>query len=153
MSQTVVQINYKFSVARSEYEQLCAGAAQPISDQPGLNWKVWIINEAEREPGIYLFDDEASANAYVSGPIITALKSHPAVSSMSVKQFDVMEDLTAITRRACPECRPARIAQPPCYVVARLPAAERRLPKRRLGTTQLGRAPVGEKAAARWQPV
>jgi hypothetical protein len=57
------------------------------------------MNEAEHEAGgIYLFDSEAAAQAYMDGPIATALKSSPVISNFSAKLFDVMESHTAITR-------------------------------------------------------
>ncbi len=45
-----------------------------------------------------LFDDASSAQAYLEGPIAAAVAKHPAVSDISVKQSDVLEELTAITR-------------------------------------------------------
>jgi len=98
MSQKILQINFKLSVSAKDYEQACLPAAQPIADTPGLRWKVWLMNEAEREAGgIYLFDDEASGQAFLAGPIVAAVKSNPAISHISAKMFDVMENLTAIT--------------------------------------------------------
>jgi hypothetical protein len=44
------------------------------------------------------FDTEQSLNEYVAGPIVTQVKSHPALRDLSAKKFDVMEELTAITR-------------------------------------------------------
>lgn len=97
MSQKILQINFKLSVSVDDYEQACLPAAQPIADTPGLRWKVWLIAEHEAG-GIYLFDDEASAQAFLAGPIVAAVKSNPAMSQVSAKTFDVMEGLTAITR-------------------------------------------------------
>jgi hypothetical protein len=99
MSGRILQLNFRFSVSGSEYE----GAVSPLADQfaalAGLRWKIWMINEAEGEAGgIYLFDDEASVKAYLEGPLAAQVTSHPALSDFSVKQFDVMESLTAITR-------------------------------------------------------
>ena len=57
------------------------------------------IYEAEQEAGgIYLFEDAASVKAYIEGPLAAQVTSHPALSDFSVKQFDVMEGVTAITR-------------------------------------------------------
>jgi hypothetical protein len=42
----------------------------------------------------------AAANAYLQGPIVAQITSHPALSSFSVKQFDVMPDVTKVTRGA-----------------------------------------------------
>jgi hypothetical protein len=99
MSQKILQINFLLSVSAKDYEEACLPAAQPIADTPGLRWKVWLMNEAEHEAGgLYLFDDEASVQAFLAGPIVAAVKSNPAISAISAKMFNVMEGLTAITR-------------------------------------------------------
>lgn len=84
MSQKLLQVNLKFSISRADLEAAWLGVAQPIADTPGLRWKVWLMNEAEREAGgIYLFDSEEAAQAYMGGPIVAALKGSPAVSDIS----------------------------------------------------------------------
>jgi len=99
MSGRIMQLNFKFSVSGSEYEQAVSPLASQIAAVAGLRWKIWMINEAEGEAGgIYLFDDEASVKAFLEGPLAAQVTSHPALSDFSVKQFDVMENVTAITR-------------------------------------------------------
>lgn len=99
MSVRILQMNFKFSVSGAEYRQAVSPLANDIAAVAGLRWKVWIINEAESEAGgILLFDNEAAVKAYLDGPIAKQIVSHPALSDFSVKQFDVMEDVTAITR-------------------------------------------------------
>ena len=69
--------------------------AQPIANLPGLRWKVWIINEAQREAGgIYLFDGDAAVQAFLDGPIVAEMKGDP---TLSIKAFDVIAELTTIT--------------------------------------------------------
>ena len=92
----ILQINYKLNGPRAEYEKENLPYAQPIADIPGLRWKVWIINEAQSEAGgIYLFDDDAAAQSFVDGPIIAEMKGDP---TLSIKAFDVIVELTTITR-------------------------------------------------------
>lgn len=99
MSQKLLQVNMKFSIPRDELEAAWLQAAQPIADTPGLDWKVWLMNAAEGEAGgIYLFESEDAAQAYLNGPIVAALKASPAVSHISAKLFDVLETHTAITK-------------------------------------------------------
>jgi len=99
MSQKILQINFKFSVSQAELEQAFASAAQPVADTPGLRWKIWLVNEADHEAGgIHLFDDEASLQAYLNGPIVASVGSNPALSDVSVKVFDTIDALTLITR-------------------------------------------------------
>ena len=99
MSQTIVQINYSFSIPRADLEQAFLAAARPIADSPGLRWKIWLMNEADSAAGgIYLFDDAVSAQAFLDGPIAGSLKTNPVISKVSVKLFGVSEEHTAVTR-------------------------------------------------------
>lgn len=99
MSKKILQLNFKFSVSRAEYEQAVSPLASEFAALKGLVWKIWIMNEAESEAGgIYLFNDESSLKAYLEGPLAAQVKSHPAISDMSAKVFDVMDEVTAITR-------------------------------------------------------
>ncbi len=99
MSAKILQLNFRFNVPRPEYEQAVSPLASDFAEVPGLLWKIWLMNEAETEAGgIYLFEDEPSLKAYLEGPLAGAVKAHPALSELDAKMFDVIEDLTAITR-------------------------------------------------------
>ena len=99
MSGRIMQLNFKFSVSGSEYEQAVSPLASQFAAVPGLRWKIWMMNEAENEAGgFYMFEDEASVNAFLEGPLAAQVTSHPALSEFSVKQFDVMGNLSQVTR-------------------------------------------------------
>lgn len=99
MAARILQVNFKFSVTTPEYEEAASSLAGAFAEVPGLRWKVWILNEADGEAGgIYLFEDDASLQDYLSGPLAAQVASHPAFSDMSAKQFDVMPVATEITR-------------------------------------------------------
>jgi hypothetical protein len=91
------------NVSTAEYQSMCDSVAQAIADVPGLRWKVWLLNEQEMEAGgIYLFADEESLNNYLSGPIVAQIKSMPQLRDVSAKRFDVMDELTEVTRGPVP---------------------------------------------------
>jgi hypothetical protein len=99
MSVKLLQINLKYNVPTGDLKTAFAALADDIAAVPGLRWKVWILNEQESEAGgIYLFDSPDSVKAYLEGPIVAGIMAHPALSDISAKQFDVVEDLTAISR-------------------------------------------------------
>jgi hypothetical protein len=99
MTKQVLQVNFNISVSRSDFEKASAPAAAVIAKTPGLTWKVWAIDEGRKEvAGIYLFDDSSSAQKYQAGEIVAMIKSNPAFSNVTLKQFEVMEDLTKVTR-------------------------------------------------------
>lgn len=99
MSARLLQLNFNFSVTGQEYEAAVSPLAEAFAALDGLIWKVWMINEDEGEAGgIYLFDDEASLQAYLDGPLAEGVINHPALSQFNVKKFDVMDALTEVTR-------------------------------------------------------
>jgi hypothetical protein len=99
MSQQILQVNLGFNIPRADLSEAWLNVAQNIADVPGLVWKVWLMNEAKSEAGgIYLFESRAAAENYIGGPIVAALKASPAVSDISAKLFDVLEEHSAVTR-------------------------------------------------------
>jgi hypothetical protein len=99
MPQQILQVNFKFSIPRADLATAFLDAAQPIADTPGLQWKVWLMNEADNEAGgIYLFESKDAAEAYIGGPIVAGLKANSAFSNISAKLFDVLPEHSAITR-------------------------------------------------------
>jgi hypothetical protein len=101
MSGVILQINFKFDMSPAELAEAFGPLAEPIAQVPGLRWKIWLLNAAESEcGGIYHFDDAESRQAFLEGPIIEQVSSHPALSDISVKLFDLdaLGEYTAVTR-------------------------------------------------------
>ena len=95
----ILQINFRFSISPAELAEDFAPLAEPIAQVSGMRWKIWSLNAAESEfAGIYLFDDAESAQAYMEGPIIAQVTKHPALSDISAKQSDVIDEYSAATR-------------------------------------------------------
>jgi hypothetical protein len=99
----ILQINFKLNVPAAEDDKVCRSLAQAMADVPGLRWKVWLLNEREKEAGgIYLFETDKALDDYLTGPIVAQVKTHPALRDISAKKFDVMPEVTAITRGPVP---------------------------------------------------
>jgi hypothetical protein len=99
MSAKILQVNFKFNVPGDAYEQDVSPMADQFATVRGCRRKIWLMNETEREAGgIYQFEDDASLKTFLEGPPVAAVVNHPALSDFSVKQFDVMEAVTKITR-------------------------------------------------------
>jgi len=70
--------------------------ARSIVDEPGFRWKIWTENpETGEAGGIYLFDDEVSARAYIDKH--TARLAEFGIHDIRAKVFSVNDGLTAIT--------------------------------------------------------
>jgi hypothetical protein len=99
MSKKALQINFTFNAPLSQLGEVFGPAAKAIADVPGLRWKVWMVNESEkRAGGFYVFDNDAAVDAYLGGPIVAQLASHPAFSNIETHRFDVLDELSAVTR-------------------------------------------------------
>jgi hypothetical protein len=99
MSGTVLQVNFKLNVSPAEYEKTVTPMADAFAEVEGLRWKLWLLNQEEREAGgVYLFEDEPSCAAFLAGPLAAAVKSAPFLRELSIKQFEVMTEVTEITR-------------------------------------------------------
>lgn len=75
----------------------CTPLAQSIANERGLVWKIWTENKQTGEAGgIYLFEDEASAEAYAAMHT-ERLAANGGISEIRVRMFDVNAALTKIT--------------------------------------------------------
>ena len=101
----ILQVNFKIDVPPDHVDQVMQGfieGAKKVANVDGLIWKIYMEKQSEKIAGaIYLFKDEASAQAYLNGPIIARMKSMPIISNIETKIFDVMPELTKITRGPC----------------------------------------------------
>jgi hypothetical protein len=94
----LLQVNYRREHFDPEGEGPLA-AAEKIAGVPGLQWKIWISDQAQGAGGgIYLFDSEEHARAFGDGILPGMLGNTPGVSDIDRRYFDVDERLTAITR-------------------------------------------------------
>jgi len=100
----ILQITFRNAHGSSEAAQKAAQQrAQQIAEWPGLLWKIWIADPAQSlYGGIYCFADEASATAYLNGPVVDSMQAVPGVSDFQAQLFDINPALTAIDRGPVP---------------------------------------------------
>lgn len=92
----LLQVDFDF--AGPFGEQMSAALkdlAESINHEPGVIWKIWTENQqGQLAGGIYLFEDEASANAYLT--MHTARLKAMGVAQVRGQLFDVNLPLSAI---------------------------------------------------------
>lgn len=95
----ILQINFNLNVPVAEYQKMAVSGGHAFLDVPGLRWKIWLLSPAGQEAGgIYLFDSQASLDGYVNGPLAAQLRGLTSIRNISMKQFEVMPEVTAMTR-------------------------------------------------------
>lgn len=94
----MLQIDFPFSgTSKDQMNNNFQDLAKSIAEYPGIIWKIWTVNEGSQEGGgLYLFEDEASLNAYVK--MHTERLKGFGVTTVNLKVFDIPEVLTRITR-------------------------------------------------------
>jgi hypothetical protein len=109
-----LQIQFDLRCTPAEYRGLANHVAGAIAAVPDLLWKIWVLDEARGcGGGIYLFADQAAATAYLEGPIVSRLRGNPAVASVEVRLFDVLDGPSVITRGLSPSGQAPKEARPP----------------------------------------
>ncbi|MEJ8569694.1 monooxygenase [Elongatibacter sediminis] len=94
---TLLQIDFAFSGPfGDELAEALKDLAISIADEPGFGWKLWTENEGTQEAGgIYLFEDAATAEAYLEKH--TARLKGLGIAEVRARVFDVNEPLSSIT--------------------------------------------------------
>ena len=99
MPQKMLVTNYNYNVSLEEYRQMTSQLAQAFAEVPGCLWKIWLINDEKKEAGaIYLFKDETSLKTFTESPLVASVLSHPALSNFDLKERDILEEVSEITR-------------------------------------------------------
>lgn len=105
----IVQVNYRYDGDPVEWAKAYTPErAQVFAEMPGLIWKIWLdAPEENRTGGVYLFEDRASAEAYINGPIIARHKTNPVIHDHTVWISETRDVMGAITN--APTKRPTPI--------------------------------------------
>jgi len=85
--------------AAGDYQDHAAAIAPAFpSSYPGLVAKVWLADEqAGTYGGVYLFADREAADGSRNTDLFKSMVANPAFAELSVREFDVLDEPTAIT--------------------------------------------------------
>ena len=94
----LVQVDFPYGGSfGTEMAKELQGLAQSITEEPGFLWKIWTEDkEAGEAGGIYLFENEETATAYVM--MHTARLKEFGVPEVRAKIFDINDGLSKITK-------------------------------------------------------
>lgn len=92
----LLQVDFDFiGPFGEEMTAMMTGLAESINQEPGVIWKIWTTNEQSKlGGGIYLFEDEASSQAYLI--MHTARLTSMGVTNIRGYIFDINESLSMI---------------------------------------------------------
>jgi hypothetical protein len=81
-----------------QYRRHAATVADGFNEWEGLTAKLWLHDpQTGSYGGAYLFADRAAADASRAADLFRSMESNPAFADLSVREYEVIDDLTAIT--------------------------------------------------------
>ncbi|KHT46751.1 monooxygenase [Vibrio sinaloensis] len=94
----LLQVDFEYhGPMGEEMSRALVSLAESINQEPGMMWKIWTENESEkRGGGIYLFQDEISAQNYLD--MHAARLKEMGVAEVRGVIFDINQPLTEINR-------------------------------------------------------
>ncbi|BBB29845.1 monooxygenase [Neptunomonas japonica] len=94
----LLQVDFDYSGPfGEEMAGMLTSLAESINHEPGMIWKIWTESEQDKlGGGIYLFEDKASANAYLA--MHTARLKEMGIAEVRGKVFDVNSSLSIINQ-------------------------------------------------------
>ncbi|OAN13269.1 monooxygenase [Photobacterium jeanii] len=92
----LLQVDFAFDGPfGDEMAQALTDLAKSINDEPGMIWKIWTENSEQKlGGGVYLFEDQASAEAYLT--MHTARLKNLGVNEVRGVIFDINQPLSTI---------------------------------------------------------
>jgi hypothetical protein len=98
MNRHCVQIELELNVGAEEWTAHCERVVETMRALPGLEWKLWLLDEEKNMAGgIYLFRSAETADAYVHGPVVARLRELPMVKVARIRSSPVAESLSVKT--------------------------------------------------------
>jgi len=94
----LLQVDFEFhGPFGAEMAQALTDLAESINHEPGMIWKIWTESEKDQlGGGIYLFEDETSAQAYLA--MHSARLQQMGISDIRGRIFDINQPLSAINQ-------------------------------------------------------
>jgi hypothetical protein len=88
-------------IDRVQYHHHATSVAMGFLEWPGLLAKIWLEDPATGTfGGIYLFEDQAAADASRASELFARMTSNPRFADLAVREFAVIDDLSAVTAGA-----------------------------------------------------
>lgn len=93
-------VNFQLKgVTEGDFASECDKLAPAFAAVPGLISKVWLADKASNTyGGVYFWRDRGAMETFAASELFAAVKSHPAFTGITSRDFGILEGPTAVTR-------------------------------------------------------
>jgi len=89
---------FNYSIPTEELKKIMPAVAPKFSGIPGCIWKIWLINENNKEAGgVYLFESATELEQFLNSKLFASVANNPDFSNLQTNTFDVAETASIIT--------------------------------------------------------
>ena len=80
------------------FQVMCDGLAPAFRNVPGMLAKIWLADQATNTyGGVYTWRDHAAMDDYARSDLFKAVLSHPNLTEITSRDFNVLDGPTAVT--------------------------------------------------------
>ena len=98
MTKKILTTKFNYSMPTEEFKRIMPAVAPKFSEIPGCCWKIWLINEDQKETGgVYLFESAAELEQFLNSNLFASVTNNPAFSNLQTGTFGVEEAASVIT--------------------------------------------------------
>lgn len=98
MSQKILITKFNYNLPANKFENLLSAVANDFANEPGCQWKIWLVDEEKNEgSAVYLFKDEEALERFKSSLMVASVVSHPALSNFNFRETDIVKEPSEIT--------------------------------------------------------
>jgi len=98
VTKKILTTKFNYNIPTEQLKRVMTTAAPEFSEIPGCFWKIWLINEEQKEAGgVYLFKSVIELEQFLTSYMFELVKENPFFSNLQTNIFGVPEEPSLIT--------------------------------------------------------
>jgi hypothetical protein len=98
MTKKILTTKFNYSMSTEGLKKIMPATALKFLEIPGCCWKIWLINEDQKEAGgVYLFESATELEQFLNSSLFASVANNPEFSNLQINTLDVAEAASVIT--------------------------------------------------------
>jgi hypothetical protein len=98
MAKKILITKFNYSMSTGEFKKILPLVAPEFSKIPGCSWKIWLLNEDNKEAGgIYLFESATDLDQFLESNLFMSVRKNKAFTNLQTNISGIAEEASVIT--------------------------------------------------------
>src|SRR3982750_1070961 len=98
MTKKILITKFNYSMPTAEFKKILPLVAPEFSRIPGCSWKIWLLNEDNKEAGgIYLFESVTELEQFLESNLFVSVRQNKAFTNLQTNISGIAEEASVIT--------------------------------------------------------